>query len=342
MRGAKGATTSTATKSKALGGGGSFSLVLQFNYLADNAVYRVVFDAWRRAFSPESIWVACPFSKDDKHTATAKGEPGSASVKWLTYQSDRGYVSPYRNLAKVIAKSPKSKRFLYVHDDALLVRSVQFGEPNKGQPAVDGFFVGSFSLVPTARLHSNGTTQAHHMDRWPFRDGRPVWAWWDGCVRSLASVLRDKGFLELFASRLGSFGSSDVSSSGVGHSASIYLDIFLGQADMLFAELRGEKLRSDFLSFLQLLARSGVFLECAIPTAIGFVQRLHKIEHVQVKLCTSWAADRGTEAMLDNCPQEARAYHPYKVGTASGEGANVTERLDTWRKKFDEMAAGIL
>ena len=52
--------------------------------------------------------------------------PEMYSSSYLCYKSDKGYSSPYENIAKVL-KMVKSKRFaiLYVHDDMLITSALR-------------------------------------------------------------------------------------------------------------------------------------------------------------------------------------------------------------------------
>ena len=88
-------------------------LLGQFNYKSNHL--KEWSECWLKTKSFDKIIIAVPNSTSDIR---------NEMIDLISYRDDKGYVSPYNNIGKVIRKNQYVKSLLYVHDDLLISKSI--------------------------------------------------------------------------------------------------------------------------------------------------------------------------------------------------------------------------
>lgn len=255
----------------------------QFNYASNNiSTWR---NKWSEVVDPNNIVIAIP--NDTLY-------PYPTGGRYKFYQADRGYFSPYINLASVIRENENKQGFLYVHDDLLLSSSILQKVGGKEWIATnveDQIF----------SVYENSTIDSiKYAPAW--------WNRWPGCIAAFIKMFNDD--------RLGPFKHHSMNRTS-------FINVRRGASDMVYTFLPNSKQRITFLSLLDLFGENNLFLECAIPTAILLMQERFGVKLYNALLCTDWTLRERKEKsekskeMIKNCARKGRsfeAYHPIKIG----------------------------
>lgn len=271
---------------------GGVVLMGQFNYAPCVGCVETWSRAWSTITPAFDIIAAIPSGKLVR-TSTL-GVP----VRIITYPQDKGYISPYTNLAHVIRSADANVRgVLYVHDDFMVTRSVL----NKlggftwiSTPAWSGAFgVGvvtrNGSIILNRKEHAV-LNRWQWWDQWKVGTGRKV-----GCREAFSSLAKDQRMAPFFRA----------------HGVHDAIPLRLGVADMLYVSLLNSTHTETFLTLLDVFAEHSLFLECAVPTALGLMRDIFDVPEYIPKLCRWDVASRVKPLPL--CPEGTEVMHPIKL-----------------------------
>ena len=257
----------------------NFIVLGQFNYPSDNI------STWKRSWSkfvnPNRIIIAAPKAQSENPNF----DP--SQTKYMLYESDLGYVSPYINIANELREKDDATGILYVHDDMLLSSSVL--------RKIGGIeWLATNVNAEKFAIYENSTSESvENAPTW--------WGHWQGCLAAFLKMFNDQR-LKPYKHK-----SSD---------QSLFINVKQGASDMLYAYLPREQKRA-FLNLLDLFAEHNLFLECAIPTAVSMMQEKFGIRLQSIPLCTDWGELRNKpKEMIEKCEKENavhQAYHPIKI-----------------------------
>ena len=254
-------------------------LLGQFNYPSFNlSTWK---ESWSRVVNPHNIVIAVPNAQNKTPYFILK------DTQHILYKNDRGYVSPYANIAKVIRKREDINGILYVHDDMLLSSSVlrKIGGTE---------WLATNVHAKKFAIYKNSTSES-------IKDADTRWSHWKGCIETFLKMFND--------SRLKPFKHKSVNQDS-------FINMKWGQSDMLFASLPREQ-KLAFLNLLDLFSEFKLFLECAIPTAVLLMQEKFNITLRSVPLCSSWSELRSKpKEMIKKCGKDIvihGASHPIKI-----------------------------
>ena len=272
----------------------NFIVLGQFNYPSNNV------STWKRSWSkfvnPNRIIIAAPKAQNENP------EFNTSQTKYMLYKGDRGYVSPYINIANVLRENDDATGILYVHDDMLLTSSVLRKIGGREWIATNDVNAGKFAI------YENSTSESvENAPTW--------WGHWQGCLVAFLKMFKDQR-LKPYKHK-----SSDQNS---------FINVKQGASDMLYAYLPREYKR-PFLNLLDLFAEHNLFLECAIPTAVSMMQEKFSIRLQNIPLCTDWGQLRNKpKEMIEKCTKEDlvhEAYHPIKISSNRD-----------WAQYFDDIS----
>lgn len=216
----------------------------------------------------------------------------------IRYRSDKGFYSPYINLADMIRMAaPDVRGVLYVHDDLLLTRSLLYR-------------VGGTEWVTPFNI----TTRSGYVQR----DGVVKSAgggWSRKYARAIKRVAGDP--------RMEPYWITDRQ----GHRI---LSIGNGLSDMLYISISDADHTAAFLTLLDVFSKHKLFLEVAIPTAVLLMKQRYDIAVYSANLCDSY--DWGSPSRGSDLPACAKndgieIVHPIKLGRS----------LSIWRAIFDNI-----
>ena len=238
-------------------------------------------ESWSRVVNPDDIIIAVPNAQNKTPHFILQ------DTQQILYKNDRGYVSPYANIAKVIREREDINGILYVHDDMLLSSSVlrKIGGTE---------WLATNVNAKKFAIYKNSTSES-------IKDAPTWWVHWKGCIATFLKMFND--------SRLKPFKHKSV------HQDS-FINMKQGQSDMLYAYLPREQ-KLAFLNLLELFSEYKLFLECAIPTSVLLMQEKFDIALKSIPLCTFWNGLRGKpKEMIKKCGKDIvihGAYHPIKI-----------------------------
>ena len=108
-----------------------------------------------------------------------------------------------------------------------------------------------------------------------------------------------------------------------------FMNVLHGPAEMLNICLSDPEETKAFLDILEVFSRYKLYLECAIPTALLWMQIRFNIKIYNARLCTDWGERRYHSLQLfNNCSQIKGSYdiiHPIKIGLKMRENNIWTE-----------------
>ena len=229
---------------EASSGNSSLHLLGQFNWDATADHLSRWVDAWGRVVDPQNIHPYVPNVVPDER-ATVYPAP------------DKGYYSPYKNLANKLRSTPVGSSVLYVHDD-LIVRASAVKKLGSAWK-----YTGSMFELP-----------------WPAKT-HYKWHWAKTCYASIRSIEK-AGVVQRLIGQPFPFNSDKASLLRWGR----------GQSDMLYARNNNSTLTTLFCDLLDEFYRRKLFLECALPTALHIMQSLFGVETENLSLCTNWGKHR--------------------------------------------------
>jgi hypothetical protein len=181
--------------------------------------------------------------------------PNATIAKGVTrYTGDRGYVSPYKNLAAELRGTAVGEAVLYAHDDLLVAPDT-----------VKSFGTAWASMPPRAFP-------------WPTK-GNLTWNWWGVCSESLKRIIAAGTVESLINTPLVLEGSHSI--------------LAFGQSDMLYVMNNNATITAMFCDILDAFAEHKLFLECAVPTALRIMQQQYGVAVRNLTLCTDWGQYRG-------------------------------------------------
>ena len=272
-------------------------LMGQFNYVSLNVSTWI--DSWSKHFNPKDIVIATP--NDTLHPY-----PNLTSAKYMFYQSDQGYYSPYINIGKLLRANPNLRALLYVHDDLLITSSLWKNIGTTTWMVGTQFWEG-YEVI---KLYKNGTISTNNT---MFQS----WPWWKGCHEAFNRMLDDKEISPYL---------HESKTEGA------FINVRFGQSDMLYTYFYNIAQKDYFLRLLNLFSKYELFLECAVPTAVLMMQEKFGITVYNAPLCTSWqygTVRKNPDRLIQTCTEEGRdyqAYHPIKLSTTSN-----------WSMYFDKI-----
>ena len=260
-----------------------FTLIGQFNY--PSKFYSKWSEIWSK-FTKDIVMSIPENITHPNYNTVGKRIFG----RFVKYQGDKGYTSPYMNMARVIRENNHSMGYLYIHDDMMISGSI-FEKLGGSEwiMAKDHSYLNhvtkpndimhynirkniAHSTTEMNKLYKNGTLfskRAKFYKNWPH---------WPGCHKAFVSMFDDdrlKPFL-----------------NGTEDSNDPFLSITTGQADMLYFHLPSTEQKNAFLDILDLFLEHKLFLECAIPTAVSLMQTMFGFQTYHATLCSVWGSIR--------------------------------------------------
>ena len=261
----------------------SFTLIGQFNYPS------TFYSEWSGIWSKftQDIIIATP-----ENITHPNYDTGGKRVfgRFMKYQDDQGFTSPYTNIARIIQENNHSMGYLYIHDDMMFSGSIfeKLGGsdwimtkdhslmPNLQVPNHTMYYNVTknitYSTTTMNKLYKNGTLFSEHAIFYK------KWTHWAGCQKAFVGMFDDER-LKPFLSR-------------TEDSTDPFLIIKTGQADMLYFHLPSTEQRNAFLGILDLFSEHKLFLECAIPTAVSLMQTMFGFQTHRADLCSVWGSLR--------------------------------------------------
>ena len=259
-------------------------------------------------------------------------------VRFITYQQDNGFVSPYFNIGALLQKNPNVRRVLYVHDDLLMTGSalqkvggvkwivsdehMYKGSRKDAGQVISLYNNGTFFLNCTrmnkagqiVRLYNNGSF---------FLNGNAKQISllrWQLCRKPFQRMYADP-ILDPYRHR--HFDTKNLYTS---------IDITFRQSDMLYLDLQSTEQRDALVKLINLFAKHKLFLDCAISTMVSMMQERFKIKVHKAPLCTSWEYGRirnNPSKLIQECltrDGNFELFHPIKIGP-----------VGNWSEYFDYL-----
>lgn len=252
------------------------AIMVQYNWVTPVERIDMIAQKWSEFLTP--------------HVISAIPNTGSKLLhpNYYYYTQDRGYFSPYLNLAWA-AKKNKKKGFqglLYVHDDMLLTsvmaKTLQNVTPNTWLVSHE------YKQIHKAQKLKNGKFLWNEEPKW--------WSRWEQCKNSFNTIFKDPKFLKFFPSNT-------------------TMTIIIGQSDFAYIDLTNSEALNTFFTLVKIFNDHKTFLECALPTLIFYTQLLSPLIKVKsIRLCTSWEKNRNnflTWECMNNITK-IDAIHPVK------------------------------
>ena len=261
----------------------SFTLIGQFNYPS------TFYSEWSGIWSQftKDIVIAIPENINHPNYDTSGKR---IFGRFLKYQDDQGFISPYTNIARVIQENNHSMGYLYIHDDMMFSGSIfeKLGgsewimtkdhsltadarEPNHTMYYNITKNI-TYSTTAMNKLYKNGTLFSKRAIFYK------KWTHWTGCAKAFVTMFDDER-LKPFLNR-------------TEDSNDPFLSIKTGQADMLYFHLPSTEQKNVFLGILDLFSEHKLFLECAIPTAVSLMQTMFGFQTHLATLCSVWGSLR--------------------------------------------------
>ena len=261
----------------------SFTLIGQFNYPS------TFYSEWSGVWSEftKDIVIAIP-----ENITHPNSDTGGNRIfgRFLKYQDDQGFISPYTNIARVIQENNHSMGYLYIHDDMMFSGSIFEKLGGSEWIMTKDHSLTADARVPNHTMYYNitknitySTTSMNKL----YKNGtlfseRAIfykkWTHWAGCQKAFVGMFDDKR-LKPFLSR-------------TEDSNDPFLSIKTGQADMLYFHLPSTEHKNAFLGILDLFSEHKLFLECAIPTAVSLMQTMFGFQTHRADLCSVWGSLR--------------------------------------------------
>ena len=262
----------------------SFTLIGQFNYPS------TFYSEWSGIWSEftKDIVIATP-----ENITHPNYDSGGKRIfgRFVKYQDDQGFTSPYTNIARVIQENNHSMGYLYIHDDMMFSGSIfeKLGGsewimtkdhglmPNNMRVPNHTMYYNvtkniTYSTTAMNKLYKNGTLFSKRAIFYK------KWSHWAGCHKAFVSMFDDER-LKPFLNR-------------TEDSNDPFLSVKTGQADMLYFHLPSTEQKNTFLGILNLFSEHKLFLECAIPTAVSFMQTMFGFQIHRATLCSVWGTLR--------------------------------------------------
>ena len=261
----------------------SFTLIGQFNYPS------TFYSEWSGIWSEftKDIVIAIP-----ENITHPNSDTGGNRIfgRFLKYQDDQGFISPYTNIARVIQENNHSMGYLYIHDDMMFSGSIFEKLGGSEWIMTKDHSLTADARVPNHTMYYNvtknitySTTEMNKL----YKNGtlfskRAIfykkWSHWTGCSKAFVSMF-DGERLKPFLNR-------------TEDSNDPFLSIKTGQADMLYFHLPSSEQTKVFLGILDLFSEHKLFLECAIPTAVSLMQTMFGFQTHLATLCSVWGSLR--------------------------------------------------
>ena len=259
-------------------------LLGQFNYPTKQVLLKTWRARWATVFPIDNIWTAYPSSDNDT----------TLDAHVLRHKSDRGFYSPYLNLARMIieAESLGMRGVLYAHDDKILTKTFLQHVASGDEKC---------PLMGTFQIPKNST---HRIIQWRRDRQLPEnyprkWTHWKNCRKAFVKMTWDKRLTPFFDA-----------AGGV-------LPIAQGASDMAYVDTRNSSRNAAMRRLLEIFGDYQLFLECALPSALSIVSRLYEVGYHQVSLCTNWEPDKRPHperwACMNDTTRTFEAYHPLKL-----------------------------
>ena len=280
----------------------NITLLGQFNYMSKNVSLWI--DAWSKVINRNKIVVAAPCHIPELPVCPLRPYPTISPSKYLFYVYDGGQYSPYINIAKVIKEEENIYGILYVHDDLLLHRYI-LEKIGGNEWIVSGSIEQVITFYENSMIVSNQNLSKILQ-----------WLQWNKCSTSFTKMFHDER-LQPYRHR------TKILYRNGEFIDYLYMNVTMGQSDMLYAVFPNFELKQSFLNLLEVFAEYDLMLECAIPTAVSMMQERFGIKLHNTPLCTHWKELRDMpKEMIENCKREMKhkniekygAYHPIKMG----------------------------
>ena len=271
-------------------------LMGQFNYINNNI--STWSDTWSQYF--KNIVIAAP-----KNTSKQELKFG----KYMFYESDKGYFSPYVNMARVIKENEDIRGLLYVHDDLLISSSI-LRKIGGAEWILTDYDKNDNSI----KVYQNGSFISNHSQIFSgHKYFRKAWPAWKQCHGNLTNMFNDQ--------RLTPYLSESKSGNP-------YLTARFGPSDMLYTFFSSKEHKNAYLEIMDMFTEHDLFLECAIPTAVSMMNKRFGIKVHSALLCTDWHNLRGNVKMIKKCVKEGsyEVFHPIKIS-----------QHQNWRNYFDYL-----
>ena len=271
-------------------------LMGQFNYINNNI--STWSDTWSQFF--KNIVIAAP-----QDTPKQELKLGN----YMFYESDKGYFSPYVNMARVIKENEGIRGLLYVHDDLLISGSIlrKIG----GTEWILTDYDKSDNLI---KVYQNGSFISNNRQIFSgHKYFRKAWPAWKQCHGNLTNMFDDQRITPYLSEP---------------KSANPYLTARFGPSDMLYTFFSSTEHKNAYLEIMDMFTEHDLFLECAIPTAVSMMNERFGIKVHSAVLCTDWHNLRGNAKMIKKCVKEGRyeVFHPIKIS-----------QHRNWRNYFDYL-----
>ena len=259
-------------------------LMGQFNYINQNI--STWSDTWSKYF--KNIVIAAP-------NGTPKQDMKYGH--YMFYESDKGFFSPYINIARVIKENNNIQGLLYVHDD-LLISGSMMRKIGSAEWISTDFNKNDNSI----NVYKNGTFTSKSRQIFSgHKYFRTAWPAWKQCHGNLTNMFDDQRMLPFLSEP---------------KSDNPYIKARFGASDMLYVFFPSNEHKDAFLELLDLFAENNLFLECAIPTAISLMKERFAIKVHNALLCTDWHNLRGQPIqMIKKCLKDGKneVFHPIKI-----------------------------
>ena len=278
-------------------------LMGQFNYFSNNITTWI--DTWSKIINRTNIVIAAPCPKPKRCISdNIRSYPVITPSKYNFYVYDGGYVSPYYNMIKIIRETDDLYGIMYVHDDVLLSKYILEKIGGK-EWIVSGSIEQVITFYENSMIVSNQNLSKILQ-----------WLQWNKCSTSFTKMFHDER-LQPYRHR------TKILYRNGEFIDYLYMNVTMGQSDMLYAVFPNFELKQSFLNLLEVFAEYDLMLECAIPTAVSMMQERFGIKLHNTPLCTHWKELRDMpKEMIENCKREMKhkniekygAYHPIKMG----------------------------
>lgn len=277
----------------------------QFNHEPCPGCVDVWRATWEKYVPVATVTAVCPSPKGD-----AFGKQATCDT-YYTQEQNPGWTMPYKNLARALLNVPENTTgLLYVHDD--MVVTPAFLRRLQSHTWVRSDTLGSTSPGNYRRVSWDRRMPATPESR--RRGGGRLWPWRKPCEAAARALPAEK--------------------KGYWNSTHP-LQLVTHQSDMLYIDTTRPHIVREFVELLKVMARTAMFLECALPTALEAIRRRWDLQVETAAVCTSWAKHTRHRYRAWACTQkkETRKYelfHPVKLSlykTWDAEWAYIHSRV---------------
>ena len=243
----------------------------------------------------------------------------------MFFKDDRGRLSPYSNILRVLKEDNSVNSLLYVHDDLLITGSTLrriigrhewISTMNLSALLSDikyNYRNSDSESDNIITLYRNGTSFARdrnwNVDTWGWWGWDPIpWAKNIKCCRNKFMDMFNDTVVEPYLQK-----SKEDDED--------FINVSIGQADMLYLNLQSSEQRLWLINIFELFEKHSMMVECAIPTAVFWMKTRFGIEVHNANLCTAWDGLRDKPGqMIKRCNNKGiyDAFHPVKMGLSSG------------------------